>query len=211
MKIAIPLLILLPLSVYGQSPEKIRYQERADSIIIFFLGHENFKRHVSLDRTKSEYRSRGNVNRNDFSSLPAFTPASVFFHYDFHHPRFSGETFVISFALDSTGRFIPGKDTHGIIRISSNDSAWTSAPQAMAIARDIGKRAKKRSLRLAWDSTDLSYDVFNKSGDFRDISPGDLVWQIDGEVLFRRETYSGTFQVSVQTGAVTKRFAIPWD
>ncbi len=195
MKIFAYFLFLLPLTVHAQTQEELQHRQKADSIILFFLGNDIAKRYVSLDPAKSESRSSG----------------SFFFHYDFRHPAFSGETFIITFALDSSGQFIPGKDTHGIIRIVSADSAWTSAQQALTIARDNGKRAKKSSLRLAWDTINISYDAFYKSKDFRDISPGKLVWLIDGEVLFRGDTYSGTFEINVQTGVVSKRFAIPWD
>jgi hypothetical protein len=196
---------------FCQNPEQIQYQEKADSIVSFFLGSEIFQRYVKLDLNKSEYRSSENVRKNDFTTRPTFIPDSFFFHYNFRHPKFSGETFVITFTLDSAGQFIPGKSTRGIIRIESDDATWTTGRQAIAISKDVGKNVKKRTLRLVWESTGFSYDAFLKSKDLRDIWPGDIVWHVDGKELFRGHTYSGTFEVAVQTGRVVKRFAIPWD
>jgi hypothetical protein len=199
MKIALLsfLFLVVPLAALAQkSPERHPHHHNADRIVAFFFGDEVFHQYINLDTKKSK----------------CSVTNSFFFQYNFRHPKFSGETFVVSFTLDSAGQFVPGKETHGLIRIPSiSDSTWISARQALAICRDQGHRIKKRSLHLAWDSTNLSYDVFQKTNDFRDIVPGDAVWKVKGEVLFRGERYSGTFEVNVFTGSITRRFAIPWD
>ena len=79
----------------------------------------------------------------------------MFFKYNFRHPKFSGETFVIAFTLDSAGQFVHDEE-HSVawLRIESpNDSTWITAQQALAICRDQARRINKRSLRLVWDST----------------------------------------------------------
>ena len=42
----------------------------------------------------------------------------------------------------------------------------------------------------------MSYQTFQKTSDCRDIVPGDIVWKVDGKVLFRGVRYSGTFEVN---------------
>ena len=187
--------LLLPLTLFAQKPmDSQRY--KADSVVAFFLGDEVFQRYVKLD-TKETKQPTAN---------------STFFKYNFRHPKFSGETFVIAFTLDSAGQFVPGEETRGLVRIESpNDSTWITAKQAVAICRDQAVRINKRSLRLVWDSTPASYDTFKVTHDYRDILPGRIVWKIDGEVLFRGDRYRGTFDVDLFTGRVARRFAIPWD
>jgi len=187
--------LLLPLTLFAQKPtDSQRY--KADSVVAFFVGDEIFQRYVKLD-TKEAKQPTAN---------------STFFKYNFRHPKFSGETFVIAFTLDSAGQFVPGEETRGIVRIESpNDSTWMTAKQAVAICRDQARRINKRSLRLVWDSIPVSYDTFKITHDYRDISPGRIVWKIDGEVLFRGDRYSGTFDVDLFTGIVARHFAIPWD
>jgi hypothetical protein len=197
MKPLLLLLAFLPLTVPAQhSADQYSRQRDADNIVAFFIGDEIFQRYVKLDTRETRKSS----------------PNTVFFQYNFQHPKFSGETFVIAFTLDSAGQFIPGKETRGLIHIGpGSDSAWITARQALRIARNEGHRIKKNSLRLEWDPTDVSYDNFEKTRDFRDIIPGDIVWKIDGVVMFRGDPYSGTFNVNVLTGQVARRFAIPWD
>lgn len=197
MKTSLLLFLLLPLIILAQnSPDSYPHHHHADHIVAFFLGDEIFQRYVKLDTKKSK---------------PSISN-SFFFQYNFRHPKFSVEKFVISFTLDSAGHLIPGDDTRGLIRIPPrSDSTWITARQALSICRDQASRLKKSSLRLAWDSTDVSYHIFQKTHDFRDIIPGDMVWKVDGEVLFRGDRYSGTFEVNVLTGSVARRFAIPWD
>jgi len=162
-------------------------------VVAFFLGDEIFRRYVELATESKLY-------------------ASSFFKYRFRHPKFQGNEFVIAITLDSAGQFIPGKETRGLVRIESpEDSSWITARQALDICRDQARRIKKKSLRLVWDSSDISYDIFESTHDYRDIVPGSVVWKVDGEVLFRGEQYRGTFDVNVFTGRVTRRFAIPWD
>jgi len=187
--------LLLPLPLFAQKPTASQ-RYKADSVVDFFLGDGVFQRYVKLD-TKETKQPTAN---------------STFFTYNFRHPKFSGETFVIAFTLDSAGKFVPGEETHGLISIvSPNDSTWITAKQAVAICRDQARRIKKRSLRLVWDSTSVSYDTFKLTHDYRDIVPGRIVWKIDGVVLFRGDRYSGTFDVDLFTGRVARRFAIPWD
>ncbi len=192
--LSLVLVLLLPLTLFAQKPtDSQRY--KADSVVAFFLGDEVFQRYVKPDTKETKQPTN-----------------STFFKYNFRHPKFSGETFVIAFTLDSAGRFVPGKETHGLVSIESpNDSTWITAKQAVAICRDQARRINKRSLRLVWDSTSVSYDTFKLTHDYRDIVPGRIVWTIDGEVQFRGDRYSGTFDVDLFTGRVARRFAIPWD
>ena len=189
--------LLLPmLLLVEQQPPNDAHQDTADSIIVYFLGEEIFQRYVKIDTRKSK----------------STKPNAHFFQYNFRHPKFSGETFIITFTLDSDGHFVPGDETRGLIRIPSpNDSAWVTQRQALSICRGRGHRVKKRSLRLEWDSTNVSYNTFQKTNDYRDIVPGDIVWKVDGTVLFRSDRYSGTFEVNALTGSLARRFAIPWD
>ena len=191
------LFLFLPLAVSAQkSSDLYPHQNYADSIVAFFMSEEIFEQYVQLDTKKSR-----SVKSN-----------AHFYHYNFRHPKFSGETFIVAFILDSAGQFVPGEETQGLIHIpSANDSAWITGRQALNICRGRGHRIKKRSLRLEWDSTNVSYQTFRKTNDFRDIVPGDLVWKVDGKVIFRGDRYAGTFEVNVLTGNVVRRFAIPWD
>ena len=197
MKTSLLSFLLLPMLLLAeQQPPRYAHQDIADSIITYFLGEEIFQRYVKLNTKKSKL----------------IKPNAQFYQYDFRHPKFSGETFVIAFTLDSTGQFLPGEETRGLIRISSpNDSAWVTRRQAFDICGGRGHRIKKSSLRLAWDPTNVSYQAFQKTNDFRDIVAGNIVWKIDGKVLFRGDRYSGTFEVNVLTGSLARRFAIPWD
>jgi hypothetical protein len=193
--LSVVLVLSLPLTLFAQKPaDSQRYQ--ADAVVAFFLGDKVFQQYVKLDTKKTK---NGAAN-------------STFFKYNFRHPKFSGETFVIALTLDSAGQFVPGEETTGLVSIESpNDSTWIAAKQAVAICRDQARRINKRTLRLAWDSTSVSYDTFKITHDYRDIVPGRMVWKIDGEVLFRGDRYSGTFDVDLFTGRVARRFAIPWD
>ena len=192
----LPFLFLPMLLMAAHQPPRNAHQFRADSIIAYFLGEEIFQRYVKLNTKKSKL----------------IKPNAHFYQYNFRHPKFSGETFVIAFTLDSAGQFLPGEETRGLIRIPSpNDSAWITRRQVINICRDRRQRIKKSSLQLAWDSTNVSYQTFQKTNDFRDIVPGNIVWKVDGEVIFRGDRYSGTFEVNVLTGSLARRFAIPWD
>ena len=192
----LPFLFLPMILLAEQQPPRYAHQGTADSIIAYFLGKEIFQRYVKIDTRKSK----------------SIKPNAHFFQYNFRHPKFSGETFIIAFTLDSAGQFIPGDETRGLIRIlSPNDSAWVTQRQALSSCNGRGQRIKKSSLRLDWDPTNVSYQTFQKTNDFRDIVPGDIVWKVDGKVLFRGVRYSGTFEVNVLTGNLARRFAIPWD
>jgi len=192
----LPFLFLPMILLAEQQPPRYAHQDTADSIIAYFLGKEIFQRYVKIDTRKSK----------------SIKPNAHFFQYNFRHPKFSHETFIIAFKLDSAGHFVPGDETRGLIRIpSTSDSAWISRRQALEISRGREHRIKKSSLRLDWDPTNVSYQAFQKTNDFRDIVPGDIVWKVDGKVLFRGDRYSGTFEVNVLTGNLARRFAIPWD
>jgi hypothetical protein len=193
MKYVLPVLVMLPLTALSQQPT-LPHQARAGEIIRYFLGEEIFVRYVEVDLNESKTTTSG-----------------CFFHYNFDHPKLSGKEFVIAFILDTTGQFIPGEETRGLIHITNSDSTWITKRGALKTCRKQAYRLKKRSLRLAWDPTTMSYEDFQMTKDFRDIVPGSMIWQVDGEVLFRGERYAGTFEVNVLTGAVTRRFAIPWD
>jgi len=196
MKTSVILFLWLPLTVIAQSTTESNPPQNATLLLAHFFGEENVQRYIVLDSKKSKQ----------------VTPNSFLFHYNFSHPKFSGKTLVITFTLDSAGRFVPTDDMHGLVHIqSSGDSTWISAREALGICRGQARRIKKSSLRLVWDPTDATYDIYKKTHDFRDISPGTLVWTVDGEVLFRGERYKGTFAVNVFTGIVARRFAIPWD
>jgi len=192
----LPFLFLPMLLLAEQQPPRYAHQDTADNIVAYFLGEEIFQQYVKLNTKKSKL----------------IKPNAHFYQYDFRHPKFSGETFVITFTLDSAGQFLPGEETRGLIRIPSpKDSAWITRRQALSICQGRGHRVKKRSFRIEWDPTNVSYQTFQKTNDFRDIIPGNIVWKVDGEVTFRGDRYSGTFEVNVLTGNLARRFAIPWD
>jgi hypothetical protein len=211
MKCIIVVLLIIPSTVVGQKAGGINpFQERADSIMGHFLGTEIFQRYVRLDPKKSQYRQRGHTT--SFNRRLAFKPDSYFYVYKFHHPKFQGRTHVVAFTLDAKGQFIVNDETRGLIHIPSvNDSTWTSGSKAISISADQAVRIKKRSLRIEWDPGGISYDLYLKTYDYRDIVPGDIVWKIDGQVEFRGQRYSGVFQVNVLTGSIARLFAIPWD
>jgi hypothetical protein len=192
----LPFLLLPMILLAEQQPPRYAHQGTADSIIAYFLSEEIFQRYVKIDTRESK----------------SIKPNAHFFQYNFRHPKFSGETFIIAFTLDSAGHFVPGDETRGLIRIpSTSDSAWITRRQALDISSGREHRVKKSSLRLDWDPTNVSYQTFQKTNDFRDIVAGDIVWKVDGKVLFRGDRYSGTFEVNVLTGSLARRFAIPWD
>lgn len=166
--------------------------QKADSIVAFFLGDEIFKRYVKENRISS--------------------PGTLRFRYEFKHPEFSPESVPLLITFDPSGIVVADKMMFQLFRIEQpNDSTWITAKQALNICREQARRIKKRSLRLALDSSNVSFENFERTHNFRDIVPGELVWKVDGEVIFRGEKYSGTFDVNVFTGRVTRRFAIPWD
>lgn len=187
------LLILLPLVAFSQHESQYTSQQHADRIVSYFFGDEIFRKYITTD---------------DHTN-PATTGQT--FKYKFRHSRFGDRTFPIALTVDSSGHLIPGNDTRGLVKIASpNDSSWVSARQAFEICRDSG-RIKRKSIRLTWDSTSVSYANYERTHNLADIFPGNIVWQIDGQVLFRGDWYSGTFEVDALTGRLTKRFAIPWD
>jgi hypothetical protein len=193
MKSLLLCLICLPWIGFSQNP----HQQKADSIMICFFGSEIFNRFVTNDPDKNTQQSH-----TTHSTL----------YYSFNHPKFSGRVFSISFSLDSLGKLIVDEKTHGLIKPDpSNDSSWISAKQALDICRGQSHRVKKHSLRLSWEQTNVSYDIFKQTHDYRDIVPGELVWEVDGIVEFRGDRYSGTFKINVFTGSVARHFAIPWD
>jgi hypothetical protein len=195
MKTSLILLLVLPLSLLAQNSGE-RYRHRADSMVAYFLGSYIFQHYVQREDQKSS----------------DVAPNAFHFEYELRHPKFSHHVLAIALTLDSTGQFSPRKETDGIIRIEpGSDSNWVTASEALRICRDQARRIKRRSLRLAWDSTSVSYRVFHETKNFRDIIPGNLVWHVKGEVLFRGDRYRGVFEVNVFTGAVARRFAIPWD
>jgi len=198
MKALLFLFLLLPFTASAQKLGQHQlYQEKADSIMKFFLGKEIFKRYLTQNARKTD---------DDHVA-----PNEHFFSYNFRHPKFEGETFVITLSLDSAGKLIPTK-VDGLIQIGGeNDSAWTAKSQALQLLHDNHFAIKKKSIRLEWDRTNVSYDAYNDTHDLRDIIPGDLVWVINGKEKFRGHTYQGAFQVDVLTGKIIKRFAIPWD
>lgn len=195
MKTSLGLLLVLPLSLLAQKREEL-YRQHADSIVAYFLGGEIFKLYVHPADRKSK----------------AVTPGTFLFEYEFQHPKFSGRSLAIRFTLNSAGQLLADEKTLGIIRIEpGSDSTWITAKEALRICRDQSHRIKRRSLRLAWDSASVSYQLYHKTKNFQDIVPGNLVWKVNGEVNFRGVRYKGVFEVNVVTGAVTRRFAIPWD
>jgi hypothetical protein len=200
------LLLILPLAVVCQKQISKKNQIKADSIIAYFLSEEVFMRYVKPQGMCLEIIRFNNHVVHKSETL---------IRYNFKHPKFSNKTFEISFVLDSCGRLIvdePNPPVKGLIRIDSlNETNWISAEQAINICSDQSYRLKKKSLRLTWDSNNVSYDTYLKTGNFRDIVPGELVWEIDGKVEFRGDIYSGTFQVNAVTGLVSRLFAIPWD
>ena len=115
MKTKILYLLLLPLSALCQKPAPINQRAKADSVLSYFLGEENFKRHIKLDLKKSDH------------SL---------FNYIFSHPKLSGRTFVITLRFDSAGQFT----STGLIRIDSlSDWSWISGEQALTISNSQKK------------------------------------------------------------------------
>src|SRR5687767_6389374 len=95
-------LFLFPMLLLAkQHTPHYSHQATADSIVAYYLGEEIFHRYVKIDTKKSK----------------SIKPNAHFFLYNFRHPKFSGETFVIAFTLDSTGKFVPSKETRGLIRI----------------------------------------------------------------------------------------------
>src|SRR5688572_9233946 len=152
-------LLLLPAAALGQNI-KSDHQANADSLVTYFLGKEIFRQYVQLDAKRSQARSN-----------------SFLFQYNLRHPKFSGKTHVIKFALDATGQFIPNEEAHGLINIASlPDSSWFTGQQALNTCKDESERLKTKSLRLLWDPVNVSYDTFQKTHDYRDITPGDLFW-----------------------------------
>ena len=129
MKASLLSFLFLPMLLLAeQQPPHYSHQNTADSIIAYFLGEEIFQRYVKIDTRKSK----------------SIKPNAHFFQYNFRHPKFSGETFIIAFTLDSTGKFVPGEETRGLIRIPSPiDSAWITRGQALNICRGRGHRIKK--------------------------------------------------------------------
>src|SRR6187399_221518 len=73
------------------------YQDKADSMVVRFLGQNAFEKCVRLDSGKSLYRiTEANQTRETkFNSRLTFEPSSFVFHYVFTHPRLSGEIFPI--------------------------------------------------------------------------------------------------------------------
>ena len=189
------LFLLMPgLGISQQGQDSNQHRQKADSIVAFFLGDEIFKHSVR------------------FNTLQRKTSGTLFYQYDFVHPKFFPESFTIAFALDSAGQVVADERKLDLFRIEQiTDSSWVTAKQALNICSSQAHRIKKKSLRLACDPINVSFSDYERTHNLRDIVPGDLVWKVDGEVIFRGEKYSGTFEIDVFTGHVTRRFAIPWD
>ena len=211
-----PILLLfacITLTAHGQQPSaEQRNLAKADSIVTYFLGAENFQKYVVLNSVKTS----GHENYPERDSVAAKATSGrglLLYEYFFRHPKFSGHIFPIIITLDSTGQFVPSPQTRGLVDATSiNDSSSVNARQALDLCYHEPHRSiRKRSLRLASDAVDVSYDTFQRTHNFRDIVPGRIVWQVDGKVEFRGDVYSGMFQVDLVTGTVGRHFAIPWD
>jgi hypothetical protein len=197
MKSALVFFLLLPFTLVAQESRQRVHQQKADSIVAFFLGEEIFHRYV--ERTE---RTRNPVNNAAEQNL---------YEYTFRHPKFSREKVEIRFLLDSLGQFMPSAKMRGLVRIQTREASWVSAQDALKTCRDQSSQLTKKSLRLTWDASNVSYALFEKSKDFRDVIAGDLLWKVHGKVKFRGDRYSGNFHVNLFTGQVTRYFAIPWD
>jgi len=215
MRLILFLFACISITAYGQRHTGAqRNLAKADSIVAFFLGPENFQKYSALDSVKvygnvihSEHEPPGTADSS------AFKPRLLLYQYFFRHPKFSGNTFFITITLDTNGQFVPCPQTRGLVDAKSiDDSSSVNAQQALNLCyKEHHRSIKKKSLRLAWDAVEVSYDTFQKTHNFRDIIPGRIVWQVDGKVEFRGDVYSGTFQVDLLTGTVGRHFAIPWD
>ncbi len=184
MKYLILITLLVPSLIAAQTPNRTNQQILANRIVAYFYGDSIFNQNIII--------------------LPA---SGNTYHYIFRHHKFKNNPVNISFALDSTGMVMPGKELTGLVKIHSSHTQWISGAQAIRICRDQSRRIRKRSLRLALRNDDHSETRVR----YHDLTPCDLVWQVDGEVEFRGERYKGTFEVDVFNGGVTRRFAIPWD
>ena len=214
MKSILFLFACISLTAYGQRPHvQQRNLAKADSIVAFFLGPENFQKYAALASVKIY----GNVThveleRQHASDSSAFKPRLLLYEYYFRHPAFSGDIFFITITLDTIGQFFPCPQTRGLVDARSINDSSVNAQQALELCYNEHHRSiKKKSLRLAWDAVEVSYDTFEKTHNFRDIVPGRIVWQVDGKVEFRGDVYSGMFQIDLLTGTVGRHFAIPWD
>lgn len=175
--------------------QRIKNILKADSIVSYFYGNENFKKYVKFDWSSKTYKD-----------------GTTLYKYRFRHPKFpKGET-NIAFTLDSDGLFVEGKEVKGLIRLTPTDESWLSGGQALElINKERHREIKYKTFKLLWDTTYLSFDVYKKTHDYRDIQPGNLYWQVEALVEFRNEMYMGKFCVDAITGGVARRFAIPWD
>lgn len=214
--ILLSLFLFTPILSEGQINRSIYspYKEKADSIIILFLGQNVLEKYVRLDSGKSQYQVKEliGIRKASFKSRLEFIPDSFEFHYTFTHPRLSGETFKIIFTLDSSGMFIVNNETYGLINtLDLEESKIISKEQALDISKSEAEIIKKNSIALVWYKDTVDFERFKQSRDLADIWTGRIVWKIDGKVRFRGKLYEGALYIDALNGQVTRAFAVPWD
>lgn len=109
----IPMKILLLITCFhttifcwGQIDKTIYrpYKDTADSIVSLYVGHDTFDKYVRLDSAQSEFLVLKNHwdNKAKFNGDLNFEPNVFEFSYLLTHPGLLGESFNITFMLDSS-------------------------------------------------------------------------------------------------------------
>lgn len=148
-------LLGLHTNITGQSRDYNHIHNKADSLVRKYWGEENFRKYITLDKTKSEYLFFRNMweKKSKFNQNLDFVPNTYLYKYKVNHRLFDNLEYPIQFYLDSLGKLMVGFDPNGLIAFKDLESPKIiSKKVAIAIAKksgiSIGK--KKLEIELIW-------------------------------------------------------------
>jgi len=126
---------------------------KADDIVKLCYGAEFFKKNIIWNISDS-YMYRGDLSA-EWTEKVNFTPTDFLFRYNI---KFDNKTYLslIEFDIDSTGKFVAGKDILGLEKLPSNNTPTfkLDIKSAIALAKQKGlieTPTKKAKAFLTWD------------------------------------------------------------
>lgn len=183
-----------------------------------------FDRYVRLDSGQSEFlvlRNHWN-NKAKFKENLSFNPNVFEFNYSLNHPGLLGQSFTISFMLDSSRQLMTGFEPRGLINLTTTKDNFRiiSKKQAIEIcqAKKIKKPIKEFKVDLGWHEEEGDYQKFDRTKDLRDIVKGRIVWRVESKFrdepkAYDENPYAEIFIIDAFTGQylATESPYIDWD
>lgn len=207
------LILLLPIFTIGQFDKAVYrpYLMTADSIVKLYYGKTKFDNYIKLDSSKSEFLELHSFwdNRVYFDKPLNFKPNIFQFQYLFIHPKFYGDTFVISFLLDTNRNLRTGFNPTGLFDCSNKERLdFITRDSALSIAKreKIKPPLTNFEIQIGWESVEGDFQTYKKTNDLRDLVNGRIVWRIKS--VFRKapeddeDPYAQIFVIDALTGKI---------